>query len=738
MQEPTLSKDQPKNNPWVHDKLGYAPFAQRLSKSILNLSSNDGFVIGISGSWGSGKTTVINFTKAYLNKHNQEAASDQDKITVIDFSPWLYSGRSDLIAEYFKVLRVNILNKHSGNNRRKQFGQFLLTNSESISSAVTALGVALDPTGGIVAATGAKIATKSTEKAMSKWLDEPSLQEAYIQLVGELKAAKNSILVVIDDLDRLDADETIQMLQMVKSVGQLPYVTYLLSYDRDILEGILTKNRDDKANLPSYLEKIIQQEIALPQPSKIGLLQMLDQEAKFILDQVENDEHWRTIVTNGIRRWLRKPRDVFRYSNSLKFVWPALDGEIDPADILAMEGLRLFNNRAFLWIQENYDFLFSKGRFVLSADKTLEERGKQFRDSIDTEQHHETINLVCALFPSRAEHLAGNNHHIAQPYYKTAIRRGIGTEACYDAYFSLHVPSNAISKSTINEILNNLDDAAVLKSIFRGWLNKKDVNGASLLGELLVEIRYRFIQPRSIEPSSALLSAIFHLGDELYVLGWGSGMFETPAFQTAINLIDDMLEVWGKRTSGEELIKALSENHSVSFASGFFLRFHREQEAAKSKEKSIHSRISKTALTKFGKLLDTNIEEDCQSGAINTASNLSAVIAARGHFRGFVNTKHWVAVSAKSNVEFLERSIAMFITTSRSTHGTEYEFTNSTDAKLCDLASLLDSAKEALKTNVLNDANKDKFQIFATGATKWLEGNANSDISNSMTMNTKG
>jgi hypothetical protein len=52
------------------------------------------------------------------------------------------------------------------------------------------------------------------------------------------------------------------------------------------------------------------------------------------------------LVRDGIRRWIRSPRDVVRLANAVKFSWPAVESEIDPQDLVAMEGLRLFDASA--------------------------------------------------------------------------------------------------------------------------------------------------------------------------------------------------------------------------------------------------------------------------------------------------------------------------------------------------------------------------------------------------------
>ncbi len=68
MQKETLyvfGDDSPKVDP-QHDTLGLAPFAEQLATTIRALSAPTGYVIGLHGTWGSGKSTVLNFVSEYI------------------------------------------------------------------------------------------------------------------------------------------------------------------------------------------------------------------------------------------------------------------------------------------------------------------------------------------------------------------------------------------------------------------------------------------------------------------------------------------------------------------------------------------------------------------------------------------------------------------------------------------------------------------------------------------------
>ena len=54
----SLSADSPLKHP-NEDELGYARFAEQLAHAVVRMAPNDGLVMSVNGSWGSGKSTVM-------------------------------------------------------------------------------------------------------------------------------------------------------------------------------------------------------------------------------------------------------------------------------------------------------------------------------------------------------------------------------------------------------------------------------------------------------------------------------------------------------------------------------------------------------------------------------------------------------------------------------------------------------------------------------------------------------
>src|SRR6266851_2419373 len=97
-QRPSLLADTPLADPKL-DRLGRAGFASSLAASILDLKGQDSIVIGLCGPWGSGKSSVLNFLVAELEKSRKK-----DKPLVLHFNPWWFSGQDRLLQAFLQQL----------------------------------------------------------------------------------------------------------------------------------------------------------------------------------------------------------------------------------------------------------------------------------------------------------------------------------------------------------------------------------------------------------------------------------------------------------------------------------------------------------------------------------------------------------------------------------------------------------------------------------------------------------
>lgn len=712
-----LGDDLPKQNPWVHDRLNYAPFAARIAKVITSLTAPNGYVIGIHGQWGTGKSTVINFILAYLNKHNTEHRDDQ--VIHIDFRPWIVSGHQDLITAFFKILSERLGPK---DNRWVRFWRqtfrFVHGTTDNLVDAAATVALTVDPTGA-AAGFGANVAKKSVNALLGRFLEDPSLQAAYESLKEQLGRSEKRFLVTIDDIDRLEDENVQAIMQMVKSIGRLPNVVYVLSYDRDIVWDAL----DQKINRtgPRFAEKIVQQEIELPRPSRNALLAILDEEIAFLTGDTPNNSRWHYLIRDGINRWIRSPRDVVRLSNAVKFSWPAMEGEIDPQDLLGMEGLRLFDQGAFAWIRDNRDFLFTEGRFVMSNDEVKTEAADGLKARIPADRMSQVLRILTILFPQAGKWFEGKDFHSDESFIETTRRRGVGSEAGYDTYFGLHPSSDAIPKVVINDLMSKLDNADDCERIIRAYLGRTNSRGELMIAKLLDELRVQFREPRAAMPQQGLLEALFRVGEEIISIDRDAGMFELSPRAQLMFLVRNMLEQWGREGAGSHLIEAFEKATSVVFQAEQFMDRGRELRAFKS-DSSEAPTITPEAFTKLGEVLLVKLEQAEADGTLADAAYYFSIVRAWAHLAGADQPKQWLAEGMLESATFMAKAARGLVSYRLGTPIRHYTMRDNPDQDLFDLDVLLEAGRKHLASADLTDDQRDILTAIVRGAENLKQG----------------
>ncbi len=717
VQRHILGDDLPKTNPWQDDRLNYAPFAERVAKVLIGLSAPHGYVVGLHGQWGAGKSTVINFVLAHVQKHNQE--NEDDQIDHVDFRPWIVSGHQDLIAAFFKILSESLGPKDSKWERfRRRTFSFVHGTTDNLVDAAATVALSVDPTG-MAAGFGANLAKKSVNALLGKYLEDPSLQAAYESLKEQLSRSRRRFLVTVDDIDRLEDEHVRSIMQMVKSIGRLPNVTYLLSYDREIVWEALDHG---VARIgPRFAEKIVQQEIELPRPSKNALLSLLDKEIFFLTANTPDNARWQYIVRDGVSRWIRSPRDVVRLSNALKFTWPAVEGEIDPQDLVAMEGIRLFDAGAFAWVRENRDFLFTEGRFILSEDQVKIDAVELLRRRIPADVAAQVLRILSVLFPQSAKWFEGRESFGEEALIEVSKRRGVGSEAGYDTYFGLHPSTDAIPKAVVDDLMSRLENVDDIERILRSYLGRKNSRGELMIGKLLNELRIQYRASHPAEPTQALLDALFRLGEDVISIDWDGDMFQLSPRAQITFLIRNMLEQWGTELAGEHLLRAFETSKSTAFLAEVFVDRGRELGIFRA-ESSERPTITSETFAALGQILLEKIHKAREDATIDSAPYYFNTVRAWSNVAGSKEPRAWLSQGIEDSPDFMAKVAKGLVSYSLGTPERQYTMREPPDLDIYDLDVLVRAGKRHLAKDGLSNDQRKIIAEVVRGAEELLKG----------------
>lgn len=334
------------------DRLGFSEIAARIATSLVDRASQDGFVVGIDGQWGSGKSSLL-----YLLSEELKRLPALQRPTTLSFSPWLVGNREALLTSLFNQLAEAIDGVQLA--RGDATGETLRKVKEA-AELVRRFGAAVSKAGDLVQALSSWISwlgpigkgLSGLGKLTSK-KDAVRLDRLKDQLTVSLRELGHRFIVTVDDVDRLEPSEIIEVLRLVRSVADFPNIIYVLCYDSDILaEGV-----QRGANVPdgaAFLEKIVQLTVMVPRPETFQLRNWFAEEVvKIVAVESEEDRRrLREVIDHEGGLQLRTPRSVVRTLDSVRFFWPALRSEkIDVPDLVWLLLIKDGAPKLYRWIE---------------------------------------------------------------------------------------------------------------------------------------------------------------------------------------------------------------------------------------------------------------------------------------------------------------------------------------------------------------------------------------------------
>ena len=216
------------------DALGWAPIARTFARRTLELNATYGMVVGVFGPWGSGKTSYINLARPEFKKN---------KVPVLDFNPWLFSGADQLVGRFFAEL--SSLMDETPN--LKIIGRYLRNYGDVITPTIAVISTL----GGVPQA--AQIVNAMLNFCKKKKAPSTSVTVLRKELTDALAQRDRPIVVVLDDVDRLPADEIREVFKLVRLTASFPNLIYIVACDRVRVESAFDEGEPPPRG--SYLEK---------------------------------------------------------------------------------------------------------------------------------------------------------------------------------------------------------------------------------------------------------------------------------------------------------------------------------------------------------------------------------------------------------------------------------------------------------------------------------------------------
>ncbi|MDA1612195.1 P-loop NTPase fold protein [Bacillus cereus] len=231
------------------DRLGFKEKAEEIAAFINDFSPKLPYCVSINGSWGAGKSTMLNFLETNL---------DKGKCITVRFNPWMISEREELIRNLFEEIyyAMGEGDFHKAKDKFFKYAEKLVSPLTKVTTFATAYLNGVTPA---AATTMANVTGETVQGIGDLVFDKPLSKRKHElnKIMDEtIRADGQKIVIMIDELDRLFPEEVITIFQMIKSNLDLPGFFFVVAMDQEVVFDALKEKGISKPEY--YLQKIFQ------------------------------------------------------------------------------------------------------------------------------------------------------------------------------------------------------------------------------------------------------------------------------------------------------------------------------------------------------------------------------------------------------------------------------------------------------------------------------------------------
>lgn len=571
-----------------HDEFNFAGIARKLAPSLIAATEGEGMVIGIEGPWGSGKTTMLNLLRKELSVQKVR------HLHVINIAPWLGGDNTSLVRTLIDAI-AEVVDKledegREGIDRVKdrttQYGNVLRNYASKTGRGVAPLVkmAGLVYPGAAVAGTMLELGAEFLER-FGKAPTEAVLKQAISE---RLKALDIRFLVLIDDLDRLEPAQAVEVVRIVRSVADFPRVAYVMCYDRGVLANALQVGLK-VTNGDLFLQKVVQLTFAIPLPEPFDLRISLRQKALEVYEDINRkppsrddlDEIRLAIDREG--QGLRTPRDVKLVLNGIKFAYGSLADQVYFPDVCRINLIKILKPALYVWLEKYLSLrsvLATGDAMILEDERTiLGEELKTILPSSDASSSQSIWGLRRFIPSVRAAESPKDMVFCSESDREVSSMRELKRLASpqhYRFYFALTGPKTVLTDLQFQELITLAEkDVAELRKKLIEYINLRRTLGKSWFEYIIEQLEVTRWKRLSMQQIQGLIVAITDVINDVMMIGDNSlpSMLDVGE-RTESSIRTGLLQL--KKTDSQYFAAVLDkfwmESRSLNWVVGYFLR----------------------------------------------------------------------------------------------------------------------------------------------------------------------
>ncbi len=607
------------------DRLNRYPFSEHLGNAILNWTNIETMVLGLYGEWGAGKSSIINLSLEYIIKTTGK--DNKTSPIIFRFNPWNFTEQNQLVTIFFSELS-KVIGFQGNSEQATEIGKKLLSYSKFF-TPLTILAPFFPQFAELMKLPESTL--KEMGNATKEWseLNDKDLSAIKAELYKQIIKLHRKIIIVIDDIDRLNNQEMRQIFQLVKMNANFPNTIYILSLDDQKVAAMLT---EDKFPGKDYLEKIIQVPFHVPTIEKARLEKILFKELDSIIKPLLSKstpfekKRWQDIYFEGLSGVFPSLRSVKRYINSLRFTIMLVPNEINIVDFMGIESLRVFFPEVYTHIAKNKT-LFVGDVYSIDRDdrKAKVEKINKMVESVPESDRKYVLHIIYKLFPQIANNYGSEWQDIWEG------QKFICSRYRYDRYFFLSVPEGQLPQQEINKLIVKSDNINDLENSLIKLIRLKRVR----------KFLSRLPDFKELIPQKNIANfiiAMFNISDKLpqgreHDFDFGATMEATRIAYHLLNNIED------QKTRQKIAFKVIQGTSGI-IAPLEFVFYEVER-----MEKNEHTRLFKDNKTveKLKEIMCKKLEERVKVDNLKSVPNLQNILLIWKNWKGDEKAKILVA-----------------------------------------------------------------------------------------------
>jgi hypothetical protein len=551
----------------AEDLLGRIEFVEGLYREIATLPFPDSFVFGLYGGWGEGKSSVLNLLASRLEAHS----------IVVRFNPWYFPNENALIRNFYDSIEEAVQKRFVLPGLRSFLDRYenLLTFGLGFEAFRLKLRVRDNP------------------------------EELRADLESRLAALTIRLVILIDDVDRLQPTEMLAVLKLCRLSARVKNTVFVLSLDPTIVSTLIQHAGAD----PEYLEKIVQKPIPLPPAEQAAIDRYLlfsdpphhgqasparRSAIDVLLDAMDItperrkdfDERFVAIYQQNLRRFFRTLRQVKRYLNGLQSTVPPVVAEVDLGDAFLLEFIQVFyptiyqdiwRNRAVYLPARSFELMFLAP--VGDGAKALEAVRSHIDALLGPVRERALIRAVLEdLFfvQVRNAYSQTQTHHTGEDRYRAQKR--LTHPECFPKYFLLRAVSDDLSDLEVETVLREWEGSAEESLGDRVYADLQRYRDRNRLAEFVLRVRV-FVERISALRVRMVLRGLCRMIPELRPPE--SRLLSTSEYDALEGMVYQLIERRASEQEVRPLIEEVAETvEQLYFAVALVLRCHRASQGS--------------------------------------------------------------------------------------------------------------------------------------------------------------